>query len=177
MSYWNSRGLRGSTFEETINFTNDLYRKKNIALIQKIPTPITPVEIDSEKRVITLGYFEKQSTVDYIGVASGVPICFDAKETANKSLPLQNIHFHQIEFMQDFEKQGGYAFLLVRFSETDEVFILTLKTLKKYWDCSIAGGRKSIPYSAFDKNLIVRTGKGFADYIEALGRLGSKNEE
>ena len=43
MATWNSRGLRGSTLEELINRTNEQYREKGLALIQKIPTPITPV--------------------------------------------------------------------------------------------------------------------------------------
>ena len=54
MGYWNSRGLRGSSLEDIINFTNGIYRQKNIAVIQKIPTPITPVEVNNEKRTITL---------------------------------------------------------------------------------------------------------------------------
>ena len=36
MSHWNTRGLRGSAFEETINMTNERYRKEGLALIQKI---------------------------------------------------------------------------------------------------------------------------------------------
>ena len=84
MAHWNSRGLRGSSFEEIINFTNERYRQSGLALFQKIPTPITPVRMDEETRTITLAYFEKQSTVDYIGVAQGIPIAFDAKETAGK---------------------------------------------------------------------------------------------
>ena len=38
MATWNSRGLRGSTLEELINRTNEQYREKGLALIQKIPT-------------------------------------------------------------------------------------------------------------------------------------------
>lgn len=64
---WTSRGLRGSTLEEMINRTNEQYRDKHLALIQKVPTPITPIKIDKESRHITLAYFEKKSTVDYIG--------------------------------------------------------------------------------------------------------------
>ena len=59
MGTWNSRGLRGSTLEDLINHTNEWYREKGLALIQKIPTPITPVRIDKEKRHITLAYFDK----------------------------------------------------------------------------------------------------------------------
>ena len=54
MGTWNSRGLRGSALEELINRTNEQYREKGLALIQKIPTPITPIKIDKEKRHITL---------------------------------------------------------------------------------------------------------------------------
>lgn len=32
---WTSRGLRGSTLEEMINRTNEQYRDKHLALIQK----------------------------------------------------------------------------------------------------------------------------------------------
>ena len=49
MGTWNSRGLRGSALEELINRTNEQYREKGLALIQKIPTPITPIKIDKEK--------------------------------------------------------------------------------------------------------------------------------
>ena len=34
---WTSRGLRGSTLEEMINRTNEQYRDKHLALIQKVP--------------------------------------------------------------------------------------------------------------------------------------------
>ena len=116
MGTWNSRGLRGSTLEDMINRTNERYLEKGLALIQKIPTPITPVRIDKEHRHITLAYFEQRSTVDYIGAVQGIPVCFDAKECNADTFPLQNIHEHQVEFMKNFEKQDGVAFLLIYFS-------------------------------------------------------------
>lgn len=57
MGSWNSRGLRGSMLEEAVNFTNEKYSQENLALVQKIPTPITPIEIDKQSRHITLGIF------------------------------------------------------------------------------------------------------------------------
>ena len=56
MGTWNSRGLRGSTLEEMVNWTNDHYLEKGLALIQKIPTPITPVRMDADHKQITLAY-------------------------------------------------------------------------------------------------------------------------
>ncbi|MBQ6312997.1 MAG: Holliday junction resolvase RecU, partial [Lachnospiraceae bacterium] len=144
MATWNSRGLRGSSFEEMINHTNEVYREKSLALIQKIPTPITPVKFDQQSRHITLAYFDQQSTVDYIGAIQGIPVCFDAKECAKQTFPLQNVHAHQVEFMRLMEEQGGIAFLLIYFSETDECYYMKFDELLRFWKRSEEGGRKSI---------------------------------
>ena len=77
MATWNSRGLRGSFLEEMVNLTNEKYRANKLALIQKVPTPIKPIRMDEQTRHITLAYFEQKSTVDYIGVVQGIPVCFD----------------------------------------------------------------------------------------------------
>ena len=95
MPTWNSRGLRGSTLEDLLNRTNEKYAHNGLALIQKIPTPITPINIDKETRHITLAYFEQKSTVDYIGAVQGIPVCFDAKECNTDTFPLANVHPHQ----------------------------------------------------------------------------------
>ena len=113
MSTWNSRGLRGSTLETMINVSIEMYREKHLALIQKIPTPIKPINMDKENRQITLAYFDQKSTVDYIGLVQGVPVCFDAKECAVDTIPLHNIHEHQYKFMKEFEEQGGISFIIL----------------------------------------------------------------
>ena len=113
MGTWNTRGLRGSTLEDMINRTNERYLEQKLALIQKIPTPITPVRMDKEHRQITLAYFEQRSTVDYIGAVQGIPVCFDAKECNTDTFPIHNIHEHQVVFMENFERQKGIAFLLI----------------------------------------------------------------
>ena len=131
MPSWNSRGLRGSALEESINMTNDKYREQKLALIQKIPTPITPVEMDKAHGHITLAYFDKKSTVDYIGVVQGVPVCFDAKECASDTFALQNIHEHQVMFMRDFEVQEGIAFILIYFTKRDIYYYMRDEELEK----------------------------------------------
>ncbi|MBC7959511.1 MAG: Holliday junction resolvase RecU [Vallitaleaceae bacterium] len=169
MAYWNSRGLRGSALEEMINLTNDQYREHGLALIQKVPTPIKPVKLDGENGHISLAYFEKRSTVDYIGVVQGIPICFEAKETTKEGLPLQNIHEHQITFMADFERQEGVAFIIVFFAKYSEYYYLPFETLKSYVSISQNGGKKTIPYSAFEKKYLIGTKAGYyLHYLEAL---------
>jgi len=168
MPIWNTRGLRGSAFEELIDLTNRLYEQKNLAIIQKVPTPITPTAVDNAARTISQAYFEKKSTVDFIGVSQGVAICFDAKETKQPSLPLRNIHAHQVEFMQKFTAQGGVSFLLVNFTAKNEIFLLPIEVLAKYHTSATKGERKSIPYSAFDPDLRVKNEQGFPVHYLAI---------
>lgn len=169
MGTWNSRGLRGSTLEDLINTTNEFYRSRNLALIQKIPTPITPIDIDKENRHITLAYFDKQSTVDYIGAVQGVPVCFDAKECHADTFPLQNVHEHQVNFMEDFEKQGGISFLLIYYTDRDEMYYLPFAKLKEFWDRKENGGRKSFRFEEFDHSYLIRSdGPALVHYLEGI---------
>ena len=133
------QGLRGSAFEAAINKTIDIYRDKKIALIQKIPTPITPVKLDKNSSQIKLAYFEKKSTVDYIGVVQEIPVCFDAKECQTDTFPLKNIHEHQYKFMTEFEEQGGVSFILLEFSNRNLAYYMTYKELNKFMKRSKTG--------------------------------------
>ena len=151
MPTWSSRGLRGSTLEDFINHTNELYSDSGLALIQKIPTPITPINIDKETRHITLAYFDQKSTVDYIGVVQGVPVCFDAKECATDTFPLANIHEHQLEFMRKWQLQDGIAFFLLYYTARDEYYYLTYDLAVMFFDRMAAGGRKSFKINELDQ--------------------------
>lgn len=169
MGTWSSRGLRGSTLEDMINMTNEHYRQQKLALIQKIPTPITPVEIDQSTRHITLAYFEKQSTVDYIGAVQGIPVCFDAKECSVKTFPIMNIHEHQVKFMEDFEKQGGISFILLFFSSLNETYYIPFKDVKFFYERSLNGGRKSFTYDEINKNYKINSTSGaVVHYLEGI---------
>ena len=152
MGTWNSRGLRGSALEDMINHSNEVYRERKLALIQKIPTPITPITIEKETRHITLAYFDQKSTVDYIGAVQGIPVCFDAKECAVNTFPLHNVHEHQIQFMQEFEEQGGVAFIILYWTGRDEIYYIPFDELKGFWDRMQRGGRKSFTYDEMDKS-------------------------
>lgn len=155
MATWKSRGLRGSALEDMVNRSNEKYQEWGLALIQKIPTPITPISIDKESRHITLAYFDQKSTVDYIGAVQGIPVCFDAKECAKDTFALQNIHEHQVNFMENFEKQGGISFILIYYSQKDLFYYLNLSQLLKFWKRSREGGRKSFRFEELDMAFIL----------------------
>ena len=175
MSFAN-RGLRGSVLEEMIGMTNEKYKAQGLCVVEKIPTPITPVAINKESRTITLAYFEKKSSVDYIGVVQGIPICFDAKETRQKSLPLSNIHRHQIEFMEVFSKQQGIAFMLVHFATLDKCYFLPFEDLKVFWDNAQSGGKKSISHELFNEEYLIEQKGGQIRYLDAINTYLEKKE-
>ena len=169
MATWNSRGLRGSTLEELINFTIEKYEESNIALIQKIPTPIKPININHDTRQITLAYFDKKSTVDYIGAVQGIPVCFDAKECAVETFPLHNIHPHQIAFMREFEEQGGISFIILSYTVKNEIYYLPFDEILRFWTRMEEGGRKSFTYEEVDKSWQIRSCRDiFVHYLEMI---------
>lgn len=169
MPTWNSRGLRGSTLEDLINHSNEGYLNRGLAVIQKVPTPITPVQIDKESRHITLAYFEQKSTVDYIGAVQGIPVCFDAKECAADTFPLQNIHKHQMEFMEAFERQGGISFFLIHFTSRDEFLYVPFRQVLIFFQREREGGRKSFRREELTDFYVLR---GYGDilvhYLEGI---------
>lgn len=171
MPSWNSRGLRGSVLEEAINITNEKYRQEKLALVQKIPTPITPIEIDQASHHITLAYFEQKSTVDYIGTVQGVPVCFDAKECSTETFPLQNIHEHQMEFMREFEGQQGIAFFIIYFSRIEKYYYVPYRDVETFWRRAKNGGRKSFRREELDENYEIRfSNQIYIHYLEMLSK-------
>ena len=178
MSTWKTRGLRGSTLEELINRTNEKYMENELALMQKIPTPITPIRIDKEHRHITLAYFDQKSTVDYIGAVQGIPVCFDAKECAADTFALQNIHEHQVGFMERFEGQGGISFLLIYYSHRNLFYYLTLQQLLVFWKSAKEGGRKSFRFEELDPQYCLPKKQGvLVPYLDMLQKDLQSREE
>jgi len=178
MATWSSRGLRGSTLEELINRTIEKYREHGLALIQKIPTPITPIRIDKESRQITLAYFDQKSTVDYIGLVQGIPICFDAKECGVDTFSLQNIHDHQMAFMEEYEKQGGISFFIIYYTHKEEFYYLTFEHLKQFWDRMKTGGRKSFRYEEIQREFVLPKKQGvMVPFLDSLQLDLSRRED
>lgn len=166
MTTWRTRGLRGNALEELIHHTNDFYKKQRLGRIDKISTPIKVVEIDQNK-VITRAFFEKKSTVDFMGIIQGVGVAFDAKETNLKSLPLSNIHPHQMVFMDDINHQNGLAFIIIHFKFCNEYYLVPFEDLHRCY--SQQDVRKSIPYKAMRPEFQIFISKtGILDYLHAL---------
>ena len=127
------------------------------------------MKIDKETRQITLAYFDQKSTVDYIGVVQGIPVCFDAKQCAEKRFPLQNVHEHQVKFMKEFEEQNGVSFLIIYFTDQDVYYYLRFKKLYEFWQRAENGGPKSFNYDELEPEYQISPHEGvFVHFLEQL---------
>lgn len=168
MTNWRSKGHRGDQLEELLLLSNEYYRSKKLGRIDKVNVPIKVIKRENNG-MISKAFFEKRSTVDFHGVIQGMPIVFDAKETHLKSLPIQNIHEHQIEYMKDINYQGGLSFIIIHFKAYNEYFLIPFEIIWDYYIGSKNGKRKSIPYKALDKNFqIPITTNGILNYLPIL---------
>lgn len=158
------------TLESEINDSNKYYLEKDIAVIYKKPTPIKVVKQVNEK--ITDAYFEKPSTTDYSGLYKGKYIDFEAKETKNNtSFPIKNIHPHQIKHLENVIKHQGICFLIVRFVNINETYLLFGTDFIQFIKTQT---RKSIPLSYFkEKGHIIKDKlMPRVDYIKIIDKYG-----
>ena len=169
MSSFKNYANRGMTLESEINDSNRYYLENDIAVVYKKPTPIKVVKQVHEK--IINAYFEKPSTTDYNGLYKGKYIDFEAKETKGVSFPLKNIHPHQIRHLENIERHGGICFLIVRFVNVNETYLL----FEKDFDYFIKNNtRKSIPIDYFkEKGYLIKDKlRPMVDYIEIIDKYG-----
>lgn len=168
---------RGKTLEDDLNETNDFYLQRGLAVIHKKPVPVQIVKVEYPSRsaaVIREAYFRAPSTTDYNGVWNSRYIDFEAKETENKtSFPLKNIHEHQIHHMAQVVKQGGTAFLIIRFSSLERYFVMGFEALEVFWERMVKGGRKSITLQEIEESSFEIKPGAFPriDYLPVLDKL------
>ncbi len=151
----------GMTLEADIEITNQYYLNSKRAVIYKKPTPIQVVNVSypsRNKAKITEAYYKTPSTTDFNGIYKGYYIDFDCKETSSKtSIPLANIHSHQVKHLKKITEAGGIGFLIVYFKAHNEYYYLPFNLLYEYYLNAKKGERKSIPYQTFkDKAYLIK---------------------
>lgn len=164
MTRWKNFNHRGDYTETLIDEINQLYERQEMAMVTKVPVPIKVIEIGDG--MISKAFFEKKSTVDYIGMCQGFGLCFDVKETNQKYLPLKNIHEHQIVYMNTFQKQGGWAFIICHLKVSGDFYLIPMELLNYYWYEST---RQSIPLDAMvEKGYPIPMEQGLPNYLSAF---------
>ncbi len=165
---------RGMTLESELNLSNEYYRDIEKAYIYKKPTPIKITKVDypsRDKTVIKEAFFTIPSTTDYNGLYNGKYIDFEAKETkSNTSFSLNNIHPHQIKHLENIHNHQGIAFIIVRFTNLNETYLLTAKDLLDYLKTT---EKKSIPLTYFkEKAYLLKDGyRPRIDYLKIVDIL------
>src|SRR5215510_13688205 len=88
---------------------------------------------------------ESKAEPDYGGALApdGRAIFFDAKTTRREALDFDNLHAHQITFLERAARFGAIAGFLVEFSKFGEVYFLPIQIVIRWRDES---DRKSFPY-------------------------------
>ncbi|MDZ5712267.1 Holliday junction resolvase RecU [Jeotgalibacillus haloalkalitolerans] len=149
MKSW-SHSNRGKTLELYIDHANAMYEHRGQGVIVRQHPEVKATKVDG-KRILS-GFFKDKGAPDYIGLASGVSICFDAKETKVKTnFPLKNIKSHQVKYLKQWDQQGGLSFLIIHFTTHKEVYLFPYKALQQSLNEAAAAGAKSIPYKVIQE--------------------------
>lgn len=113
---------------------------------------------------------ESKAEPDYGGALApdGRAIYYDAKTTRREVLDFDNLHAHQIEFLERAAAVGAVAGFLVEFNAHREVFFLPIQIVVAWRE---EATRKSIPHQFFQDYLTpAPPGKGFVmfDYLAVI---------
>lgn len=115
---------------------------------------------------------ESRAEPDYGGVVApqGRGIFYDAKTTQRDRLEFDNLHPHQITFLENMAACGGIAGFLVEFARHGAVFFVPIQMVTLVHTSS---HRRSIPYHICATHLVpVQAGRGLIlhDYLPAIER-------
>ncbi len=113
---------------------------------------------------------ESKAEPDYGGVLApeGRAIFYDAKTTRRAALDFDNLHPHQVAFLERTAGCGAVSGFLVEFSKHQEVYFLPVQILLEWRRSS---DRKSLPWQFFHDHLTpAPPGKGqiIFDYLTAI---------
>ena len=113
---------------------------------------------------------ESKAEPDYGGVLApdGRAILYDAKTTRREVLDFDNLHAHQVAFLERTAQMGAVAGFLVEFNRYREVYFLPVQVLAAWRESTT---RKSLPHQFFVDFLSpALPGKGMLifDYLSAI---------
>lgn len=148
-----SYGKRGMALENLIEYSNQVYKNKGMALINKVPTPWN-VHYNKRTGKVIRAFPQQKGTVDFVGISHGRAIAFDAKNTKERTrFPLSNVEQHQVDYLLNHQDQGGISFFIICFEKHNEVYYMPINKFIGWWEGQFKGGRKSIPYDWFVLNV------------------------
>ena len=70
--------------------------------------------------------------------------------------------------MEDFERQGGVAFLIIYFGRQNVYYYLRFKDLVKFWNRSKTGHSKSFKFEELDPEYMIPVKGYYIHYLDVL---------
>ncbi len=130
---------RGMFLETIINQTIIYYAHNNIALFHKnqLPIKFSGIKKDGLKVILTRGWINKKSTIDYFGVYQGKFIGFEVKSTNNNHFYLNNIKNHQANYLAKITHHQAIGFYLIGFENVNRYFVLGFNTINNWKNKSL----------------------------------------
>lgn len=113
---------RGAPFEEFLRFANERYAKRQIAIIEKLPTEFIPLRNSSGK--ICGAKVEHKSKVDFIGRYQHYPIAIEAKNSNEDNIRYDAVQPHQADYMDAFTEQPGTIGLVLLSFNLKRFFVI-----------------------------------------------------
>jgi recombination protein U len=174
MATKSSKANMGKILEDKIIKINKHYLEVGTASIKKVPN----AWVVRRKGPHIIGANPVPSGLcDFVGTShlvGGRQIVFDAKECKLKTrFPLRNIKPSQMDHMKETVDHGGIAFLIIWFTETDEMFYVPYQFIEAYWiDAELHPDdkNKSIPLQDIQNHCTVIT------EMEYMGHVRFYNE-
>lgn len=160
----------GKVLEDKIIEQNKVYLDQGWATFNKVPNNW----VVKRKGPHIVGANPAPSGLcDFIGTSKlvgGRLIVFDAKECKQKTLfPLRNIKVSQMDHMKDTIDHGGIGFLIIWFTELDQMYYAPYDFILPYWMDAEAHpdvkGSQSIPVKDFQEHCPLISDMEFLGYV------------
>jgi recombination protein U len=156
---------RGKGLENLVEWSCRYYKNKQIAIINKIPTPF---KILGRFRNFYYGHYDRKSTVDFEGLfKNGTHIAFDCKQTKGLRFALDNVKQHQFDYLINIHNYKGIAFLLIEFTDIEKIIRLPIFNFNDFVGLqSDKRGSKSIAYEQIKGFELTNNNKLPVDFLQ-----------
>ena len=100
-----SKANRGKPFEDFINFANEKYQAKGIAVMHKVPTEFIPLR--GAHGQVANCKVDRKSCVEYLGRFRDIPVAVEAKHTQGARIDFSAVQDHQAEYLDAWMEGEG----------------------------------------------------------------------
>jgi len=79
--------------------------------------------------------------------------------------------------MEDLERQEGISFLIIFFTQRNELYYLTYEKMREFWDRAKEGGRKSFRHEELDPEFVLSPHGGYlVPYLDGIQKAIDRKE-